>query len=55
MVIKMHEMPPSRPRGCVQANYQLFIPNLQLTYCIIISYMNEVKKCFGKILAGFVH
>ena len=39
----MYGMPPSRPRGCVQANYQQLIPSLQFTYC-----MNEVKKCFGK-------
>ena len=28
-VTEMHGMPPSRPRGCVQANYQQLIPNLQ--------------------------
>ena len=28
-------MPPSRLRGCVQANYQQLIPNLQIAYCII--------------------
>ena len=42
----MHGMSPSRPRGCVQANYQHSIPNLQFTHCI--SCMNEVNKCFGK-------
>jgi len=25
--IEMHEMSPSRPRGCIQANYQQLIPN----------------------------
>jgi len=38
---------PSRLRGCVQVNCQKLIPNLQFTYCIMQSYMNEVKKCFG--------
>ena len=33
LVIKMHGMSPSRPRGCVQANYQQLIPNLQFTHC----------------------
>ena len=27
-------MSPSRPRGCVQANYQQLISNVQYTYCI---------------------
>jgi len=31
----MHGTPPSRPRGCVQSNYQQLIPNLQFTYCIM--------------------
>ena len=39
-------MSPSRPRGCVQANYQQLIPNLQFTYCI--SCMNEVNKGIGE-------
>jgi hypothetical protein len=29
LVTEMHGMPPSRSRGCVQANYQQLIPNLQ--------------------------
>ena len=37
-----------RAQGCVQANYQQLILDLQLTYCIILKYLNEVKKCFGK-------
>ena len=32
---KMHGMSPSRPWGCVQANYQKLIPNLQFTHCIM--------------------
>jgi len=35
LVIEMHGMSPSRPRGCVQANYQQFNPNLQFTHCIM--------------------
>jgi hypothetical protein len=35
LVTEMHGMPPSRLRGCVQANYQQLIPNLQIAYCII--------------------
>jgi len=41
-------MSPSRPRGCVQANYQQLILNLHFTHCIMQSCMIEVKKCFGK-------
>jgi hypothetical protein len=35
LVTEMHEMSPSRPRGCVQANYQQLTPNLQFTHCIM--------------------
>ena len=35
LVIEMHGMSPSRPRGCVQADYQQLIPNLQFTHCIM--------------------
>ena len=35
MVIEMHGMSPSRPRGFVQAKYQQLIPNLQYTHCIM--------------------
>jgi len=31
----MHGMSLSRPRGCVQANYQQLIPNLQFTHRIM--------------------
>jgi len=34
-LIEMHEISPSRPRGCVQANYQQLIPNSQFMYCIL--------------------
>jgi len=44
----MHGMSPSRPRGCVQANYQQFIPNLQFTHCIMHKLHDWSKKCFGK-------
>ena len=47
LVIEMHGMPPSRPQGCVQANYQQSIPNLQFTHCIMLK-LHEVKKGFGK-------
>ena len=42
LVIEMHGMSPSKLRGCVQANYQQLIPNLQFMHCI--SSMIEVKK-----------
>ena len=52
----MHEMSPSRPRGCVQANYQQLIPTCSLRIAICISCMIEVKKCFvAKVLAVIVH
>ena len=35
LVIEMHGMSPSRPRGCVQAYYQQLIPDLQFTHCIM--------------------
>ena len=35
LVIEMHGISPSRLRGCVQANYQQLIPNLQFTHCIM--------------------
>ena len=41
---RMHEMPPSRPRGCVQANYQQLIPNLQFTHCIMHKLHDLSKK-----------
>ena len=44
---KMHGMSPSRPWGCVQANYQQLIPNLQFMHCIMHK-LFEFKKCFGK-------
>ena len=44
----MREMSPSRPQGCVQANYQQLIPNLQFRHCIMHKLQIEVKKCFGK-------
>jgi len=34
LVIEMHGMPPSRSRGCAQANYQQLIPNLHFAYFI---------------------
>jgi hypothetical protein len=36
-------MPPSRPQGCVQANCQQLITNLQFTYCIIQK-LHELSK-----------
>ena len=44
LVTEMHEMPPSRPRGCVQANYQQMIPNLQSTFCIVQKLHKWSKK-----------
>ena len=41
-------MPPSRAQGCVQADYQQVIPNLQFTYCIMHKLHEWSKKCFGK-------
>jgi len=35
LITEMHEMPPSRPRECIQANYQHLIPNMQITYRIL--------------------
>ena len=35
LVTEMHGMPPIRPRGYVEANYQQLIPNLLFLYCII--------------------
>jgi hypothetical protein len=49
MVIKMHEMPPSRPRGCVQANYQHLIPTCNSCIALCTSRMNEIKKCFDAV------
>jgi len=37
-------MSPSRPRGCVQANYQQLISNLQFTHCIMHKLHNFSKK-----------
>ena len=44
----MHGMSPSRPRGCVQANYQQLTPNSQLRIALCISCMIELKNCLGK-------
>jgi len=55
LVIKTHRMPPSRPRGCIQENYQQIIPNMQFMYALSISCMNEVKNALAKVLTGFVH
>jgi len=40
----MHGMSPSRPWGCVQANYQQLISNLQFTHCIMHKLHNFSKK-----------
>ena len=40
----MHGMSPSRPRGCVQANYQQLFPNLQLTHCIMHKLHDRSKR-----------
>ena len=42
-------MPQSWPRGCVQANYQQLIPNLQFTIALCISCMNQVKKVLSQM------
>ena len=42
--IEMHGMSLSRPRGCVQANYQQLIPNLQFTHCIMHKSHDWCKK-----------
>jgi len=44
LVIEMHGMPPSRLRGCVQANYQQLITNLQFTYCVLQELHEWSKK-----------
>jgi len=44
LVIELHGMPPSRPRGWVQANYQQLFPNLQFTHCIMLELHGWSKK-----------
>jgi hypothetical protein len=39
----MYEMSPSGPWGCVQANYQQMIPNLQFTHCITHKLLERSK------------
>jgi len=46
LVIEMHGMPPSRPRGRVQASYQQLFLNMQFTYCI----MHKLHEWSKKVL-----
>ena len=49
----MHGMSPSRPRGCVQANYHQSIPNLQFTHCIKHRLHDWSKKVLWQRLKTF--
>jgi hypothetical protein len=48
LITEMHGMPPRRPRGCFQANYQQLIPKLQFSYCIMHKLHEWSKKGLGK-------